>query len=195
MIEFFVENFENYIWLAILIMAMVPTLEGRIAIPFGLSAIISASSGMTPFLVFICAFFGSIIPCFFIIPTMKFLINKSGAVIFNKKNFTQNAKFQQLANEKSTIKKICFLAGFVAIPLPLTGVWTGSLIACFSTLKIWQSILAICTGSFISCMFLMIISIFFGNKVIYFLIISIAMLIVFYLYNIIYKSVKRKKTS
>ena len=39
---------------------------------------------------------------------------------------------------------------FVAIPLPLTGVWAGTAIAVFLNLKFHQAILPVCLGNFVA---------------------------------------------
>lgn len=58
-------------------------------------------------------------------------------------------KLRFCKNKKSYVDGSRFwgLFGFVAIPLPLTGVWTGSLIGGFIKLPIWKAALAIFTGN------------------------------------------------
>ncbi len=55
---------------------------------------------------------------------------------------------KRTARHTASIQKYEFagLAVFVAIPLPLTGAWTASLLAYILGLKFWPSFLAICLG-------------------------------------------------
>lgn len=188
MIDFFAETFVEYIWLAVLIIAMIPGLEGRIAIPFGLSFMMQGSN-ITIITTFFCGLIGTIIPCFIIIPLIKLINNKKNIMI---KNDYLN-KVDLIINQKTTIKKMFLLSFFVAIPLPLTGVWTGSLIASFTNLKIWQCLVSVMLGGLISSLFILIISILFGNHIIYFLILSIILLFIFYLFKYVFKKNKSLK--
>jgi uncharacterized membrane protein len=47
----------------------------------------------------------------------------------------------------SLIKRFLFLFGYVAVPLPLTGAWSGSCIGAFMGIKLWQSALAVFLGN------------------------------------------------
>ena len=52
---------------------------------------------------------------------------------------------------------------FVAIPLPFTGAWTGSLIAYLFDLKFTRSLITIFIGIVIACFIMVFITIMFGN--------------------------------
>ncbi len=183
--------FSNNVFLATLIIALIPGLEGRIAIPFALSTQLFAENTLTPVLAYLSAFLGSIIPC---IPIV-FLTRK-----FKNKYFTNVSKnkFQkkitQISKSTSTLKKIVLLSTFVAIPLPMTGVWSGSIIAGFTSLKIWQCFLAISIGSAIACSIILIICIFFENSTLQILYFSLCLLAIFVIVELI-SSIKRKNAS
>lgn len=57
-------------------------------------------------------------------------------------------------------RKFCGLFGFVALPIPLTGAWTGSCIGSFINLPIWKASLAVFWGNIVSGAILTTISYF-----------------------------------
>jgi uncharacterized membrane protein len=121
------------LWLAALppsvataILAMLPIAELRVSIPVALTAY-----QLTPVAAFVYSVIGNIIPVFFIIPLLgpisSFLMKRSKiaerffAWLFDRtrRKFTGNyQKYGSLA-----------LVVFVAIPLPVTGAWTGAVAA------------------------------------------------------------------
>ena len=192
MLEFFAQNFQNYLWLAVILIAMIPSLEAKISIPFALSLSLKNLS-ISTFDAFLYSFIGSMIPCLFILLLCKFLKKKSTGFLYDK--FTNIINKKYLKNSKkiqknSKIRSIILLSLFVAIPLPLTGVWSGSLIGGLSNLTIFESFISIFIGSFISCLIILFICLLLGNSVIYFLIIS---LIIIFIYIFINFLISRKK--
>ncbi len=183
--------FSDNILLATLIIALIPGLEGRIAIPFALSTQLLAENTLTPFVAFISAFLGSIIPCIPIILLTRKLKN----LYF--KNISKNRfhnKIEKISTTSSTFKKIFLLSTFVAIPLPMTGVWSGSIIAGFTSLKIWQSFIGICLGSAVACSIILIICLFFENSTLQILLFSLCLLAIFVIVELI-SSLIRKNAS
>ena len=71
---------------------------------------------------------------------------------------------------------------FVAIPLPLTGVWTGAMIAAFVGLKFWKSVIAISAGNLTAALILMLL-VYFAKE--YIDIIFIAFIAIFVLSTLI----------
>jgi uncharacterized membrane protein len=65
-------------------------------------------------------------------------------------------KIEKKAEEKaSSHKRNIFYKSlglflFVAIPLPMTGIWTGSVVAAFLDLNYWYSILSLIAGNFVA---------------------------------------------
>ncbi len=56
MVEFFADNFSNCVFLAVILMALIPTVESKIAIPFGLSYAIWGEATLSPVVAFVCAY-------------------------------------------------------------------------------------------------------------------------------------------
>ena len=67
MLDFFAENFSGCVFLAVILMAMIPTIESKIAIPFGLSYDIWGEATLSPIASFACAYVGSMLPSVLII--------------------------------------------------------------------------------------------------------------------------------
>lgn len=122
--------------------AMLPLTELRGAIPLGFLLNLPTES------TFIWALIGNIIPCFILLwilkPVSEILMKYSS--FFNKfftKLFDKTRK-----KHENAIKKYgpYFLVLFVAIPLPGSGGWTGSLIAFLFGIRYWKAIGLISAG-------------------------------------------------
>lgn len=126
------------------LISMVPIVELRGAIPYGVTA------GLNPWLTFALAVMGNMLP----IPFILLFIRK----IFDwMKRYPKLAKiaekFEARAAKKSgTVKKsetigLCIL---VAIPLPGTGAWTGALVAALMNMRIKRALPTIFVGVLIA---------------------------------------------
>ena len=140
-------------FLQTLIMAMTPVVELRGAIPFGLAL------GMDPISCFLAAVIGNCIPVPFIIlfikhvfALMRKMSPKFGAIV---------DKLEKRAEEKSDVVEKYALWGLVilvAIPLPGTGAWTGSLVAALMNVPLRKSGPACMFGVLIAGVIVMAIS-------------------------------------
>jgi len=130
---FFAENFSSFIWLGVFIMALLPVAEGRIAFPFSLNEKILGENVMSPLTGFLTCFIASIFLSLFLLTFFKGfckLLRKINFFnkILDKLDRTVEKKSEKIKNKNN---KYFNLALFVLIPLPLTGVWSASLIATF----------------------------------------------------------------
>jgi uncharacterized membrane protein len=121
-----------------ILLAMLPINELRGSIPFAIAVL-----GLQPFEAFFYAVIGNILPIFFIawfLPIVAGFLSKHSK-IFNKffnwlfertrKKFYKNyQKYGDLG-----------LVIFVAIPLPMTGAWSGAVAAFLFGMPYWKSIL------------------------------------------------------
>lgn len=109
--------------LAIFVLGMVPLIELKGAIPLGISL------GLNSFDALFYSFFGSLVPC----PIILFLVNSALEKLKNNRRLEVyiNLLEKRLFRKGKNIKKLGLigLLIFVAVPLPGTGVWSGSLIA------------------------------------------------------------------
>ncbi|MEM0232124.1 MAG: small multi-drug export protein, partial [Candidatus Methanomethyliaceae archaeon] len=98
--------------------------------------------------VVIISFFGNILP----VPFILLLMKKIEDIIIKQNNILKKIFIKYIENlrkrSKKTIEKYGFygLIIFIAIPLPGTGAWTGSIVAHIFGMKIKYSILAIFIG-------------------------------------------------
>lgn len=177
--EFLSNNFQNCVWLVVILISMCPTLESKIAIPLAMNTAIWGNGALSSLNAFLLSFLGSIVPSIFIIILTRKLKRKTAGFVTNRFFHKYQIKSSGLENHSSALKKYLALAGFVAVPIPLTGVWTGSLIAGFSNLDIKYSFLSIVIGSFISACAITILCTVFTNSISYIFMISLIIVIAF----------------
>ena len=128
------------------LISMVPVIELRGAIPFGLSPAMGDALPIIP--CYIVAVLGNMIP----VPFIFFLARKLLTWGQNKKFIggycSWCIKKGNKASEKLSNKKSVYigLMLFVGIPLPGTGAWTGTLAASFLDLDFKKSSIAIMAG-------------------------------------------------
>ncbi|MDE6402084.1 MAG: small multi-drug export protein [Clostridiales bacterium] len=200
--------------LAVILLSIIPIAEARFAIPFGMSA----GMGLSPLEAFGYAFLGSslIAPILLIvfIPIInalsrtkvfakigKFLYDK-----FEKKSRSlkdaEQPESEQIANgeastrkklkiTKSDVKKMSGVALFVAVPLPLTGVWTGSAVASILKIGFVKSLIGVIFGNAVACGIITLITYLFKDYVSWitlaFFIIAVLVVLFLIIKLIIYK--------
>ncbi len=193
LIDFFLNNFENCVWLAIMIISLCPSLESKIAIPFAMNTDIWGDKAFSPIMALILSFIGSLLPCFLIMILARKLKKKTSGFVCSKflnRYFSKSSQIDQKANN---FVKYLSLTGFVAIPLPLTGVWASSLIAGFTNLEFKYSFLSIAIGNFISASAITLLCTLFTNSISYILIISLIIIIIFFLFDLFISMFKNFK--
>lgn len=137
----------------VFLISMVPLIEQRGAIPVGI-----ISFHYDPALVFFVSLLGSFVPA----PFIYFFFNKILAWMkkvkfFNKiTNFIEN-KVQKGSDKIEKYKEIGLIT-FVGIPLPTTGLWTGSAIAAFMGLNFKKSMICVFLGGVISAAIITVLS-------------------------------------
>jgi len=129
----------EFIWT--LLVSMVPVVELRGGIPFGVAA------GLPVWLAYLAAVIGNIIPAPFIIVYIRRIFQwlRRKMPRFNGvvDKLEQKA---HLKGQKVSKYKYLGLAIFVAIPLPGTGAWTGALAAAFLDMPLRKAIPSIVIG-------------------------------------------------
>lgn len=131
-------------WLKVLLLAAVPLIEQKGSIPLGIH-----TYNINPITVFLLTFVGSLLP----VPFVLVFFNKIFDWLGKYKLFSG---FYNLINRKINKNKSKFekfeeiaLITFIAIPLPTTGVWTGTAIAAFLKLDFKKSVMCAVVGSFL----------------------------------------------
>ena len=98
---------------------------------------------------YICSFIGNIIPIFFIVKYIRPLFDFFGRWKFFKKiiDWATNKATKKIQENKKLQNFVALgLFLFVAIPLPTTGAWVGSLIANFLDLPLRKAFWPLAAG-------------------------------------------------
>lgn len=166
------------------LISMLPISELRGGIPVGLFVF-----KLNPIYVFIICIISNMIP---VVPLLFFL-NGIMRVLSRKTGFSriiQRLETRARRNEKLIERYKEFgLLLFVAIPLPVTGAWTGSLLSTFFNLNIYKSMLFIGFGVITAGFLVMGISLL-GKS---FLIGAIALIVVLIALYFLIGAIKHKK--
>ena len=188
--------------LATIFISMIPVIELRGAIPFGSSKEIWGDKALSVFEASVYSVIGSILAAIAIIllmiPLFK-LLRKTK--VFNRLVDSLESKFKKKGekinvNNKTNhmaLKKWIGVMSFVAIPLPLTGVWTGSAVAVFLEMGFMKSFTAISVGALIAASIMMVVSNLLGEKaliVFYTFVVALIVLRVFYVIRVFIKNKK-----
>lgn len=132
--------------------AALPVIEVRGAIPVGIAL------GMTPLHATILSYLGSLIPVPIILLTIRPIFNWMKETKTFKK-LVENLTSRSM-KKSGNVEKYGYwgLFIFVAIPLPGTGVWTGSLIASLLNMRIKYAFIAIVLGNLLASIAIMLLS-------------------------------------
>jgi len=148
--------------LAVFIVSMMPVVELRGAIPFGVSL------GLDWREVYLISVIGNIIPVPFIVLFFRPLIEYFEHTRFFGKIATKLKKRTYTKMQSMNKYKLFGLFLFVAVPLPGTGAWTGAAIAALMKMRIKHSFFAILAGVFVAGILMMGISYGFGELISHF---------------------------
>ncbi|MGM9682968.1 MAG: COG2426 family protein [Eubacteriales bacterium] len=128
--------------LCVFFCSMIPVIELRGAIPLG------AGLGLPWWQSFLLSVAGNMLPVPFILLFIRKIIEwmgRSRITFFNKIAGFLNRKAEK---NREKIERYSFwgVALFVGIPLPMTGAWTGSLVAAVIEMKFWKALLSAFVG-------------------------------------------------
>ena len=139
--------------LKIFLISMVPLIEQRGAIPIGI-----IGYNLNPVSVFVVSLLGSFLPAPFIYLFFNKILNWMKTV----KQFDFFTKFVDKKVQKGSKKlekyKEIGLITFVGIPLPTTGLWTGTAAAAFLGLNFKKSMICVFLGGLASAILITIVS-------------------------------------
>lgn len=202
--ELFVTIFGSQSWLATLIISMVPIIELRGAIPFGSAVSLWGENALPIWKSFLFSVLGCSIVCviltFLFWPIFNWLKNtktfkKLANAVENKLNKSSKSINNKVEAEKDS-KKIHWIKWwgvftFVAIPLPLTGVWTGTCVALFIGLSKKDTMLSVILGNVVAGIIMLIITYLFGDNTLIVLWLFLGLVAIFALVIIIRAIVKK----
>lgn len=189
--EFLLKLFGGNTYAATLFVSMFPLIELKGAIPIG-----TGLFGMPLWQTSLVAYLGStivsvaefflLIPVFNLLKRISFikkLVLKVEGIFARKAE--EIAKKTEGSAEKEAKKIMLWsLFVFVAVPFPVTGVWTGTAIAVFLGLKFHESVLPIAAGNLVAGGIITLLTFLLGEKYTNYLIyalfvIALIMLVVF----------------
>lgn len=124
-----------------LLVSMIPVVELRGGIPFGVAA------GLPVWAAYLAAVIGNLLPVPFIVVYIRRVF------LFMRKHMPRLNSLVDRMEEKAHLKSASVLkyqylglAIFVAIPLPGTGAWTGALVAAFLDMRLKKAMPSIVGG-------------------------------------------------
>ncbi|MBQ9790618.1 MAG: small multi-drug export protein [Clostridia bacterium] len=205
----FATLFDDNVILATILISMLPIIELRGGIPFGMATHIWGTKALSYAESLLFAFLGSSSIVFLLAIIIKPLIDwlkktklcKKLAIWFEQKILGKTQKIQedsknQTSLKKSKWKKLLGVFIFVAIPLPLTGVWTGTCIAVFLGLSYLETCGSVILGNLCAGLITTLISLIFKDNTIYVLYIFLGITLALILagaIKIVVRNIKQKK--
>lgn len=202
-IDFFSQLIGNDI-VTIILVSMIPIVELRGAIP------IAIQMGMNPFLAFLYSYLG----CAIVIPLLllllkpliewmkkiKFFKNFAMAVegVFENKVKKVEMNAEKSNSSKVGLKKMLAVGLFVAVPVPMTGVWTGCAIAVFMGIPFWKSFGAVMVGNAIAGAIITLLAFFFRpylDTILMVFLILVVILLALFIVKLILKFIKVRKAN
>lgn len=198
LLEFFTSFTDNG-KLITLIISMFPLVELKGAIPIGTlllgeeNLLTSALLGYIGSSIISIPIFFLLIPIFNLLKKIKFIkiiVEKIETVLKNKAEKLAQ-KNQGKAEDVKTKMLIWGLFIFVAVPFPVTGVWTGTAIAVFLNLKFKDSFLPLVLGNLVAGIIITTLTFFFKDYVDIIILVLFAIAVIM-LFIFIYKIVKAK---
>ena len=132
--------------LCVFLCSMLPIIELRGAIPMAFAM------GFPWWQAYLISVVGNLLPVPFILLLINIVIKwmaSSKVKFFNK---IANFLLERVEKKRDRIEKYSFwgLCFFVAVPLPVTGAWTGSLVAAVIGMKPWKAFLSALLGVLIA---------------------------------------------
>ena len=156
--------------LVVIIISMIPLIELKGAIPVGMTE----AFGLGLFETAVLAYLGSTViviliffllkPIFALLKKIKFfnlIVRKCEGLFINK---AQKIAEKSDGNTESVAKRIMMISLFifVAVPFPVTGVWTGTAIAVFLGLKFHEAVIPIALGNLVAGAIITLLTFFFA---------------------------------
>lgn len=128
-----------------ILVSMVPVLELRFGIPWGVA------HGLSHWTAFLCAVLGNMIPLPFIVVYIRRIFKWMRRHLPQLDRVVDKLEAKaHLKGRKVTKYRYLGLMIFVAIPLPGTGGWTGALIAAFLDMRLRKAMPSILAGILIA---------------------------------------------
>ena len=201
-INFFQNLFHNDI-LTIITIGIIPIIELRGAIP------VAVGLGMEWYEALLYCWLGSSIMCPILLLLLKPVLNfmkkwkifrslaEAVESMFTDKAEKVSKKAESIADaKKAERRKMLGVYAFVALPLPLTGVWTGSAVAVFLGLPFFKSLIMVLLGNLTAGIIMTALSVFLKEYIDIILtvfLVIVLLVLIFYIVTLVMKMRKAKK--
>lgn len=222
--EIFSKLFNDNSMLATILVSMVPIMELKGGIPFGMSEAFWGDRALGKSSAFWSAYLGCSIVVvamyFLFVPIMNFLrktkIFKKIANYIDNRVKKQTSKMNEVDGEdvlnidekrgvenisqnkcwirKSMLKKMLGVCIFTAIPLPLTGVWMGTCISVALGLNFWETIISVELGNLIAGVIIVTICAAFPQFTHVLIYIFLIIVVMLVIYEVVKALIKRKSS-
>lgn len=201
-VNFFRDLFGND-YLTTFFIALLPIVELRGAVP------VAFTMGLSWWQAFGLAYIGSSIvapilllllkPVLELLKKVKFFNRFATAIesMFQDKakSIAEKAGKSDSARKEEWIK-ILGVFTFVALPIPLTGVWTGTAVAVFLGVKFWKALGAILLGNFTAGVIMTLLSVFcakYLDTILMVFFILVILLLALFIAKVVIRMIKSKK--
>jgi uncharacterized membrane protein len=204
--QFFANSFGGNVLLATFLISFLPLMELKGAIPFGMSVAFWQENALTAWQALGIAFLGSSLVVPFVALVFKPFINWlskfkffGGIINFFTGDIKAKSEIVVAQSGKSKTRSLCLkmlsVTLFVAFPIPLTGVWTGTCLAVMLGLNFWQTCLSTIFGNFICGLIVILICDLFPNSIAIILYVFLAFVVVALAAKIVLHFVKKNRGS
>ena len=200
--EFLLKLFGGNTYAATLFVSMFPLIELKGAIPIG-TGLFGMPLWQTSLVAYLGSTIVSVAEFFLLIPIFN-LLKKIGFIkklvlkvegIFARKAEEIAKKTEGSAEKEAKKIMLWSLFVFVAVPFPVTGVWTGTAIAVFLGLKFHESVLPIAAGNLVAGGIITLLTFLLGEKYTNYLIYALFVIAIIMLVVIIIKIVRSEPKS
>ena len=211
--NFFHSIFGSNVILATIIIALLPLIELRGAIPFGMSIRLWGDAALTNWQSFFYSFLGSsaIVPvlALLFIPLINALkktkLFKKIAVAIENRVKNKSKKIEDDVNiqseegdkqskyNKKFWLKVLGVFLFVALPLPLTGVYTGTCVAVILGLGFWWTCGVVILGNAVAGLIMTLLSSVLSGYTHIILYVFLGLVVLFGIYELIASLLRKKK--
>ena len=198
--EFFAKVFGDNAFLATFLISLIPLIELKGAIPFGTNVDIWNRAALSATSAFFASVLGGVVVTIILAICFKPLYNFAKDKRFFKtitNFFTQSVrqKSDKITNKSSRgliWKKLLVVFVFVAIPVPGTGFYTGTIFAIFLGLNFYQVVLSVTAGNVFAGLIITLICSTFPQFTTIILITFLCMIAIYFAYRIIVAVSKNK---
>ncbi len=215
--EIFSTIFNGNVILATIFVSMVPIMELKGGIPFGMSEAFWGVNALDRWPAFGWAYLGCSLVVVFLyfafVPIMRFLrktkmfkglanyidnkVNsKSKQINQDENQTTANVEKSQGSikpSAKSMAYKMLGVFIFTAIPLPLTGVWMGTCLAVALGLNFWQTMLSVQVGNLVAGIIISTICVIFPQFTHWLIYIFLILVLAVFIYELIKRKIVKNK--